>query len=115
MPDATVAIIGAGIGGVYLAAELGMLGCRLRLHDLDDSRLADIRARGGIEVEGDPAWFAAIDRVTTDPAAAVDGADVSSRGRSAEYPLHRLHQRQCDAACRQLPRQCRQDRPRRGL
>src|SRR5207302_3981677 len=31
MPDTSVAIIGAGIGGVYLAAELGMLGCRLRL------------------------------------------------------------------------------------
>src|SRR5260370_29258403 len=76
MPDAAVAIIGAGIGGVYLAAELGMLGCRLRLHDLDDSRLADIRARGGIEVERDPAGFAAIERVTTDPAAAVDGTDV---------------------------------------
>jgi 2-polyprenyl-6-methoxyphenol hydroxylase-like FAD-dependent oxidoreductase len=43
MSDATVAIIGAGIGGVYLAAELGMLGCRLRLHDRDDSRLGDIR------------------------------------------------------------------------
>src|SRR5260370_42406476 len=76
MPDATVAIVGAGIGGIYLAAELGMLGCRLRLHDLDDSRLAEIRARGGIEVEGDPAGFATIERVTTDPAPAVDGADV---------------------------------------
>src|ERR1700719_3036515 len=76
MVNATVAIIGAGIGGVYLAAELGMRGCRLRLHDLDDSRLADIRARGGIEVAGDPAGFAAIERVTTDPAAAVDGAEV---------------------------------------
>jgi opine dehydrogenase len=76
MPDATVAIVGAGIGGVYLAAELGMLGCRLRLHDLDDSRLAEIRARGGIEIEGERAAFAAIERVTTDPAAAVDGADV---------------------------------------
>ena len=76
MADATVAIIGAGIGGIYLAAELGMLGCRLRLHDLDDSRLAEIRARGGIEVEGDKAGFAAIERVTTDPAAAVDGAEI---------------------------------------
>jgi opine dehydrogenase len=74
--DATVAIIGAGIGGVYLAAELGMLGRKLRLHDLDDSRLADIRARGGIEVEGEQAGFAEIERVTTNPAAAVDGADV---------------------------------------
>jgi opine dehydrogenase len=72
--DTTVAIIGAGIGGVYLAAELGVLGCKLRLHDIDDSRLVAIRARGGIEVEGH--GFAAIERITTDAAAAVDGADV---------------------------------------
>src|SRR6266404_5656912 len=76
MPDETVAIVGAGIGGVYLAAEFGMLGCKLRLHDFDDSRLANIRARGGIEVESERVGFAAIERVTTDPAAAIDGADV---------------------------------------
>ena len=33
MPDTTVAIIGAGIGGIYLAAELGMR----RLWIKDDS------------------------------------------------------------------------------
>jgi opine dehydrogenase len=76
MADATVAIIGAGIGGIYLAAELGMLGCKLRLHDLDDSRLADIRARGGIDVDGQGGGFAAIERVTTDIATAVEGADI---------------------------------------
>jgi opine dehydrogenase len=74
MPQPTVAIIGAGIGGVYLAAELGTHGCALRLHDLDDSRLGDIRARGGIEVEG--RGFAAIEHVPTDLATAVSGADV---------------------------------------
>jgi opine dehydrogenase len=74
MPQTTVAIIGAGIGGVYLAAELGMLGCKLRLHDIDDSRLVAIRARGGIEVEGH--GFAAIERITAEAAAAVEGADV---------------------------------------
>jgi opine dehydrogenase len=87
MPDTTVAIIGAGGGGVYLAAELGLLGCRLRLTDLDDGRLADIRVRGGLDVE--PAGvreaematlrrgrggFVPIERVTTDLAAAIDGA-----------------------------------------
>jgi opine dehydrogenase len=76
MTDTTVAIIGAGIGGIYLAAELGRHGVRLRLHDLDDSRLAPIRQRGGLDVEGDHAGFAAIERVTTDPAAAVEGADI---------------------------------------
>src|SRR5437764_8197786 len=76
MADTTVAIVGAGIGGVYLAADLGLLGCKLRLHDRDDSRLADIRARGGIDVEGERGGFAAIERVTADLAAAVDGADI---------------------------------------
>ena len=72
----TVAIIGAGIGGIYLAAELGIAGCKLRLHDLDDARLADIRAFGGIDVEGERGGFAAVERATTDLRSAVDGADV---------------------------------------
>jgi opine dehydrogenase len=72
----TVAIIGAGIGGIYLAAELGIAGYNLRLHDLDDARLADIRAFGGIDVEGDRAGFAAVERATSDLRSAVDGADV---------------------------------------
>jgi opine dehydrogenase len=73
----TVAIVGAGIGGVYLAAQLGALGARLRLTDRDDSRLADIRAHGGLDVEADgKITFSAIERVTTDLAAAVDGGDA---------------------------------------
>jgi opine dehydrogenase len=76
MTETTVAIVGAGIGGIYLAAELGVLGCKLRLHDRDDSRLAEIRARGGVDVEGERGGFAAIERVTADLAAAVDGAEV---------------------------------------
>ena len=73
---ATVAIIGAGIGGCYLVAELGIAGFKLRLHDIDDSRLSEIRARGGMEVEGERDRFAAIERVTSDLGSAVDGADV---------------------------------------
>jgi opine dehydrogenase len=77
MTDTTVAIVGAGIGGVYLAAQLGTLGAKIRLTDLDDARLADIRARGGLDVEaGGKTTFSAVERVTTDLAAAVEGADV---------------------------------------
>jgi opine dehydrogenase len=72
----TVAIIGAGIGGIYLAAELGIAGFKLRLHDIDDSRLSDIRAFGGIDVEGERGGFAAVERATSDLRSAVDGADV---------------------------------------
>jgi opine dehydrogenase len=72
----TVAIIGAGIGGIYLAAELGLAGFKLRLHDVDEARLADIRAFGGIDVEGERGGFAAIEQATSDLGSAVDGADV---------------------------------------
>jgi len=73
----TVAIVGAGIGGVYLAAHLGALGAKLRLTDRDDTRLADIRARGGLDVEtGGKTAFSTIERVTADLAEAVDGADI---------------------------------------
>ncbi|HEY7579674.1 MAG TPA: NAD/NADP octopine/nopaline dehydrogenase family protein [Acetobacteraceae bacterium] len=70
----TVAIIGAGIGGVYLVAELGLGGHRVRLHDVGDARLGEIRARGGVDVE--PDGFAAVERATTDLASACDGAEV---------------------------------------
>jgi opine dehydrogenase len=73
---ATVAIIGAGIGGVYLAAHLGRAGFPVRLHDIDDTRLADIRAAGGLTVEGDNPGFAAVERATADLPAAVEGADI---------------------------------------
>jgi opine dehydrogenase len=72
----TVAIIGAGIGGVYLAAHLGIAGFKLRLHDIDDSRLVDIRAMGGIVVEGEADGFAAVEYATADLRATVDGADI---------------------------------------
>jgi len=72
----TVAIIGAGIGGLYLVAELGVAGFKLRLHDIDDSKLSEVRARGGVDVEGDRGGFGAVDRATSDLASTGDGADV---------------------------------------
>src|SRR5438552_16201129 len=72
----TAAIIGAGIGGLYLVAELGIAGFKLRLHDIDDSRLSEIRARGGLDVEGEGGGFAAVERVTSQLGSAIDSADV---------------------------------------
>src|SRR6201996_8754030 len=74
MPHPTVAIIGAGTGGIYLAAELGTLGCPLRLTDHDDSRLDPIRASGGVDV--DPGGVAAIAHGTTNLQQAIDGAAI---------------------------------------
>jgi ketopantoate reductase len=72
----TVAIIGAGIGGLYLVAELGVAGFKLRLHDIDDSKLSEIRTRGGVDVEGEGGGFAAVEFVTSDLRSAADDADV---------------------------------------
>jgi opine dehydrogenase len=71
-----VAIIGAGTGGVYLTAMLGLIGCKVRLHDIDDSRLAALRAAGGVTVEGPDGGFAALEAATTDVKAAVEGVDI---------------------------------------
>ena len=72
----TVAIIGAGGGGNFLVVHLGLARFKLRLHDLDDARLTDIRARGGIDVDGERSGFAPVELATTDLAAAANGADV---------------------------------------
>jgi len=56
--------------------SLGVAGFPLRLHDVDDSKLAEIRARGGVDVEGERAGFAPVERATSNLGSAVDGADV---------------------------------------
>ena len=74
--DTTITIIGAGLGGIALVANLGLAGYRLRLHDRDDSRLVKIRERGGLDVEGLVQGFAPLELVTAELAPAIDGADV---------------------------------------
>ena len=59
-----------------VVAELGIAGFKLRLHDIDDSRLSDIRARGGVDVEGENGGFAAVELATSDLRSAIDGVDV---------------------------------------
>jgi opine dehydrogenase len=70
----TVAIVGAGMGGVYLLAFLALGGYKVRLHDIDDSKLEDVRKAGGVKVEG--RGFAPAAMVSTDLKASVDGANV---------------------------------------
>jgi opine dehydrogenase len=73
----SVAIIGAGIGGLYVAAELGMAGCKLRLHDINDKTLVDVRSRGGVDVENPSGVeLAPVELASTDIRASVDGADI---------------------------------------
>ena len=71
-----IAVIGAGNGGFQLVAHLGAAGHKMRLHDIEERPLAELRARGGIETEGFGSGFAALERIGTDLASIVDGADV---------------------------------------
>jgi len=71
-----VTIIGAGLGGIALVANLGLQGYRLRLHDRDEARIAKVRERGGLDVEGLVQGFAPLELVTPHLGPAVDGADV---------------------------------------
>jgi opine dehydrogenase len=72
----TCAVIGAGLGGCALVAAMALNGYRMRLHDLVDARLREIRARGGIEVEGLFQGFATVELATPELAPAVDGAGI---------------------------------------
>jgi opine dehydrogenase len=74
--EKTITVIGAGIGGFLLIAHLGALGHRMRLHDIDDSKLADLRSRGGVETEDLGTGFSELELATTDLAAAVNGAHI---------------------------------------
>jgi len=57
-------IIGAGMGGKGLVAQLGIDGCRLRIHDIDDAQVAGMRAAGGLHIEGRDIPFAPVEMAT---------------------------------------------------
>src|SRR5262245_58762331 len=76
MSQPICAVIGAGLGGTALVAAMALSGFRMRLHDLNDARLVEIRNHGGIDVEGLYTGFARAELVTPELAPAVDGADI---------------------------------------
>ena len=70
------AIIGMGMGGKGLAAELGVMGYRLRVHDIVEDEVRDIGLHGGLKVQGREGDFAPVEGATTDLGEAVEGAQV---------------------------------------
>jgi opine dehydrogenase len=69
-------VVGSGMGGKGLLAELGVNGFRLRAHDKNEAQIAGMRSAGGLHVEGREKNFAPIELATTDLAQAIDGARV---------------------------------------
>lgn len=72
----TIAVLGAGHGGCAAAADLSRRGHRVRLQARSEQRLAALRARGGLDVQGVHEGFVPLDRLTTSVADAVEGADL---------------------------------------
>ena len=79
----TIAILGAGHAGFAHAADLTMKGFAVRLYEVPEmaETIAEIKARGGIELLPDPSTglkggFSKVNMITADAAAAIDGAEV---------------------------------------
>jgi opine dehydrogenase len=78
-PVAPIAILGGGAGGLAMAADLTLAGHRVHLYELPEfgSNVAAIEKHGGIEILGASRTGTAMPaRVTTDPAAALAGAEL---------------------------------------
>lgn len=77
-----ITICGSGSGGLAMAADLAMIGCRVNLYDIDDfSRNLDpIRAAGGIQLSGLPysgkTGLARLNVITADPVEALAGSSL---------------------------------------
>ena len=72
----TIAVLGAGHGGLAAAADLTRRGYSVRLQGRSEQRLAAIRERGGIDVTGVHQGFVPLTTLTTSVAEAISGADL---------------------------------------
>lgn len=82
----TFAVLGTGNSGQTYAADIALKGYEVRLAELPEfaETLTAIENAGGIALSGEAGeGFARLDRITTDPAAAIEGADVIIIGGSA--------------------------------
>jgi opine dehydrogenase len=71
-----IAVLGAGHGGFAAAADLTRLGFEVTLQSRNAERLAEVKARGGIAMQGVYEGFVPIKAITTDVARAIEGADL---------------------------------------
>jgi opine dehydrogenase len=72
----TFCVLGAGHGGMAMAAHLAITGCKVNLFNRTEQRIHPVRDRGGIDVTGEIEGFASMNLVSSNPAAALDNVDV---------------------------------------
>ena len=69
-------VLGAGHGGMAMAAHLAITGFKVNLFNHNLERLLPVLARGGIDVTGEIEGFASLNIITSDPAEATASADI---------------------------------------
>lgn len=69
-------VLGAGHGGMAMAAHLSILGFNVNLFNRSEERIRPVQARGGIEVTGEIEGFAKLNVVTSNPSEALCDRDV---------------------------------------
>lgn len=78
----TVTVCGSGSGGLAIAADLAMSGCKVNLYEISafGANLEPIRAAGGINLSGLPFYgktgLARLNVITDDPATALAGSEL---------------------------------------
>lgn len=91
--NSVIAVIGSGFGGKGIAATLGLAGYRLRMHDIDASRIEPVQAIRGLRLAKHEKTFIPVELASTDLAPVVDGASVimvSTYGNEHETVATRL-------------------------
>ena len=71
-----VAVLGAGHGGMAMAAHLALMGHKVNLFNRGEERLWGVRSTGAIEIIGEVEGFGELNMATTSMAEAVSGVDL---------------------------------------
>lgn len=74
--EITVAVLGAGHGGLALAGDLGRMGFEVTLFSFFAPELAPVRERGGVELSGEITGFGPIAHVVDSVVEAVEAAEL---------------------------------------
>lgn len=70
------AVIGAGNGGQSMAGHLALMGMDVRIYDIDEEKINQIKNKGGIELTGKINGFGKISTITIIMEEAVSGANL---------------------------------------
>jgi len=70
------AVLGAGHGGMAMAGYLGIMGFDTKLYNRTEDRLWGVKARGGIEIEGEITGFGKIQAASTNIEKIIKDAEI---------------------------------------